>query len=399
MASATMMLPVPAHVPPGRVRYFDIFRHGAATDMIEAAAQQSHGNEKIFFTPLNGGHWVVAGYDAAVAAGRDVEHFSNKPYTVPTFLDEPPLLPLFTDPPVHTAYRTVLNRIFTPASAVSMAASIRTTAQKLIGDIAKGKSCEFIGAFAELFPVSVFLDLLGLPKRNLPEYRDAVKTYLSAPELAGKARAGEWIAAQLSDVIRQRQARPADDVISKLISSEVDGRPATLDEALNMTMLLFTAGLDTVTVSMSYGIRYLAQHQDLQRQAREGGVDIGDLAEELLRRFSPAQPGRTVAADVDLDGVRLKKGGRVYVMLTAANLDSEIFADPLEVRFDRARKPHLAFNVGPHRCVGMHLARVELKIAYEEWLARIPQFRVAQGMIKSTGGHVLSIDRLWLGWD
>lgn len=401
MSAATAELVIPSHVPSERVRLFDIYNAApGARDLMDSATQLLEDDTKIFYTPLNGGHWVVAGYEAAAQAARDTQSFSNRPYTIPTYPDEPPLFPLFVDPPVHTVYRAVLANIFTPKSATALKDNIRNSAVNLIEQLPAGQGCDFVTAFAELLPVSVFLNLLGLPLEKLSVYRDAVKTYLGASAIEDKMRAATWLTEELSQAIRDRQAEPRDDVISDLIRATVEGRTTTFDEVLNLCMMIFLAGLDTVTVSLSYGMRYLAEDQEMQRWARSQDGKLQDLIEELLRRFSAAQPGRTIAADTEIDGVVMKRGDRVFVCLAAADLDSDIFDNPLSVDPHRPKKPHLAFNVGPHRCVGMHLARTELLIAYQEWLARIPQFRVAgTGENSSSGGHVFSIDHLHLCWD
>ena len=164
--------------------------------------------------------------------------------------------------------------------------------------------------------------------------------------------------------------------------------------------MIFRAGLDTASVSLSYGIRHLAEDKKLQSRVRREPALIGKLVEELLRRFSAAQPGRTLTRDITFEGVELKKNDRVFFMIAAANLDPSTFEDPLMVSLDRPNLPHLAFNVGPHRCVGMHLARVELQIAYEELLARLPQFRLdGERVVTASGGHVFALNEVWLRWD
>ena len=210
----------------------------------------------------------------------------------------------------------------------------------------------------------------------------------------------DWIINELSEAIRDHQRNPREDLISELIDAEIEGRKASFEETLNFCMMLFAAGLDTVTVSLSYGVRHLAEDANLQTWARANPNKVQELTEEMLRRYSAAQPGRTVTRDVVMDNVTLKKGDRVLLLVAGANLDPDAFDSPLAVIPGRPKTPHLAFNVGPHRCVGMHLARVELQIAYEEWLARIPTFRLDPDCASSSsGGHVLSLNSLGLRWD
>ena len=397
----SVMANVPEHVPAERVRDFDIYSPTEGQrDMMGSVASVVADAPKIFFTARNGGHWVIAGYDVLAAAARDTETFSSFPYTIPTYADEQPLAPLLVDPPLHSAHRVVLNRMFTPKRAVALASEIRGSAVTLIEAAAGLGRCDFVKSISELLPVSVFLRLFGLPHERLHEYRHAIKTYLGSADVEDKRKMADWIINELSEAIRDHQRNPREDLISELIDAEIEGRKASFEETLNFCMMLFAAGLDTVTVSLSYGVRHLAEDANLQTWARANPNKVQELTEEMLRRYSAAQPGRTVTRDVVMDNVTLKKGDRVLLLVAGANLDPDAFDSPLAVIPGRPKTPHLAFNVGPHRCVGMHLARVELQIAYEEWLARIPAFRLDPDCASSSsGGHVLSLNSLGLRWD
>jgi len=392
---------MPDHVPADRVMDFDMYRPSPGRrDMMDTVAALVADAPGVFYTPRNGGHWVISGYEAFSAAARDTETFSSFPYTIPTYKDEQPLAPLLVDPPEHSAYRAVLNRLFTPKAAIALSAVIRQSAVELIDAVVENGRCDFVESISELLPVSVFLELFGLPRERLHEYRHAIKTYLGSPDLEKKREMAAWMVAELSEAIRDHEANPREDLISALINSDLDGRKTTFETTLNFCMMLFAAGLDTVTVSLSYGIRHLAEHPEIQDWARANPRKIPDLADELLRRYSAAQPGRTVTRDIILDNVTLKKGDRVLLLAAGANLDEAIFDAPTSVIPDRPKKPHVAFNMGPHRCVGMHLARVELQIAYEEWLARIPPFRIDPDCEQNaSGGHVLALNRFGLRWD
>jgi cytochrome P450 len=392
---------VPGHVPSDRVFDFDLYRVAPGRkDLMDSVAALRANVPNVFFTPLNGGHWVVMSYKLLAEAAKATEIFSSSPYTIPNYPDEPPLAPLLLDPPAHSVHRNVLQRIFTPSAALALRDEIRSTAISLIDAVAGKGRCEFIASIAELLPVSVFLKLFGLPVAKLHDYRTAVKTYLGDADIDSKRKAAAWIEDALSAAIRERQRSPRSDLISELLVADLGGRVPVFEEMLNFCMMLFSAGLDTVTVSMSYGMRHLAEDQELQSWARAHPQKITDVTEELLRRYSAAQPGRTVTRDIEIDDVLLKKGDRVLLLCAGADLDPQVFEAPECVNPERPKKPHLAFNVGPHRCVGMHLARIELQIAYGEWLSRIPPFRIDPSVTQTfTGGHVLSINNLGLRWD
>jgi cytochrome P450 len=396
-----MRAAVPAHVPSDRIFDFDLYRVAPGRkDLMDSVAALRTKAPGIFFTPLNGGHWVIVGYKLLTEAAKATGIFSSSPYTIPDYPDEPPLAPLLLDPPVHTVYRNVLQRVFTPSAALALRENIRSNAISLIDAVAGNGRCDFVASIAEQLPVSVFLGLLGLPITRLHEYRAAVKAFLGSADIESKRRAAAWIEDELSSAIRERQRSARSDLISELLGADLGGRAPIFEEMVNFCMMLFAAGLDTVTVSMSYGMRHLAEDQELQSWARANPHKITELTEELLRRYSAAQPGRTVTRDVEIDQVLLKKGDRVLLLCAGADLDPQVFEAPERVDPERPKKPHLAFNVGPHRCVGMHLARVELQMVYSEWISRIPPFRIDSSVTQAfTGGHVLSMNNLGLRWD
>jgi cytochrome P450 len=184
-----------------------------------------------------------------------------------------------------------------------------------------------------------------------------------------------------------------------LWKSEIDGRPTTLEDMENYAVLLFIAGLDTVMNGMGFGVRHLAQDPDLQRTLRADPRRIPVAAEELLRRYTFTVPVRKVHKDVVFEGLHMREGERVMLFLPAADLDPKEFPDSDRLDIQR-EKPHIAFNAGPHRCLGSHLARVELQTLYEQMLERLPEFRLDPlHPPKFHGGPVIGVDSLTLVWD
>jgi cytochrome P450 len=393
-------LSLPDHVDPARVVDFDIYRFPQGKcGMMELVKDIVAEGRNIFYSPHNGGHWLLADYESVGDAFKDPTTFSSQPYIIPTCA-EPPLWPLFLDPPAHAPFRSVVDTYFTPRSATGMMDQIRASAIKLIEAVRPAGRCEFVDSVSELLPVSVFLNLLGLPIEKLRDYRHAAKIMVGGEDAQEKTETFVWVQNELASAIAERRRDPRPDMITRMMDAEANGHKLTDDEMLNICLNLFAAGLDTVTVTMSYGMQHLAQHPDLQQWARDNPKRIPELAEELLRRYSVAQSGRTVTRDVDFKGVRMKKGDRVFLMTAAADIDPKVFDDPLAADPDRQKRPHLAFGAGPHRCVGAHLARVELRIVYEEWLARIPPFRVdPAGHSEYRGGSVFALQNLDLRWD
>jgi cytochrome P450 len=208
------------------------------------------------------------------------------------------------------------------------------------------------------------------------------------------------ITALMRDIVLDRKENPRDDILSMLWQVEIEGKPTTLEDIENYAVLLFIAGLDTVVNGMGHGIRHLASDPELQRQLRADPRLIAEAGEELLRRYTFTVPVRLVGKDGDFEGVTMKRGERALVFLPAADLDAAEFPNPEVYDLNRENNVHIAFGVGPHRCLGSHLARVELQVLYEEMLARLPEFRLDPANPPTFhGGNVIGVDRLNLLWN
>jgi cytochrome P450 len=204
----------------------------------------------------------------------------------------------------------------------------------------------------------------------------------------------------MRDSFLERREHPQDDIISMLWKIEIDGKPTTLEDMENYGVLLFIAGLDTVMNGIGHAVRHLAQNPALQDQLRANPKLIPEASEEMLRRYTFTVPPRAVARDMVFEGVQMKARERAMLFLPAADLDPKEFANSDTFDLTREKKPHIAFNAGPHRCLGSHLARVELQVLYEVMMARLPKFRLdPQHPPTFHCGHVVGVDSLHLRWD
>jgi cytochrome P450 len=406
-------VPKPAHVPDALVYDFDLFADPALLADAHARILDIATNAPpVFWTPRQGGHWVFAGHEATFEGSRDWETFTSEfvpqaqiqamlaamPPGTPHI---PQPIPINVDPPLHGKYRLPLNAVFSPKAVNALKDSIRDLARKLIADIRPKGRCDFMTAVAEPMPVQVFLKMLGLPIERQAEYREIVKRHLSSLDSnpAESMRKLQEIAATMRPTFEERRAAPQDDIISLLWRTEIDGQPTTMGDMENYGIVLFIAGLDTVMNGIGLGVRHLAMNPDLQDQLRADPSRIADATEELLRRYTFTVPVRKVVHDVVFQGVQLKAGERVDIMLPAADLDRRNFEAPERYDLDR-EGVHIAFGAGPHRCLGSHLARVELQILYEEVLAGLPPFRLdPQKPPRFHGGHVIGPEALHLVWD
>jgi cytochrome P450 len=246
-----------------------------------------------------------------------------------------------------------------------------------------------------VLPVSVFMQLMGLPLDRLAEFRGWTDEAFHATQSDERAAIYGRIVGFMTEVIEARRVERQDDLASRLIDAEIDGRRLTLEELQGLSLLLFVAGMDTVANAMTFAARHLAHDPDLQRRLAGDPALIPDFVEEVLRRYAFTNTTRMVARDLDFDGVRMREGEMVLLSLTAAGLDPSFADDPL--RFDPARgaDDHLTFGGGPHKCVGRHLARIELRILLEELLARVRDIRMAPGAVTQIrAGHAMAPDRL-----
>jgi cytochrome P450 len=204
----------------------------------------------------------------------------------------------------------------------------------------------------------------------------------------------------MNAVLEERRTERQDDIVSYLLELRVDGRPLDDDELRQICTLLYAAGLDTVAGQLGYTFLHLAQHAEHRRLVIEQPERIPAFVEEALRMYSIVTTNRIVTRDVEFAGCPMKAGDRVLLSIPAADRDPLAFPDSTTFDVDRVSNRHIAFAAGPHRCLGSHLARLELRIALEEWHRRIPEYRVADGIdVRFHVGGVAGVDNLPLVWD
>lgn len=406
-------LPIPGHVPPEFVYDFDMYRDPAyLAEPHDRLMELLRITPGVFYTSRNGGHWAVLRHAAVFEAARNPRTFSSNfmpdeliaqlKQMVPPGTYIPRSSPIAFDPPEHGKQRAPLNAPFSPKSMMALKDDIRSLAVDLIDQVSPAGRCDFIADIAEPLPVTVFLKMMGLPIAQQAEFRQLVQDFLALDQTDGMAQFAmmQRIDGAMIETIHARQHDRLDDLISTLWGSAIDGKPVTVDDMRNYCVLLFIAGLDTVINGIGFGIRHLARNPELQAELRANPKLIPEAAEELLRRYSFAIPPRIVAEDTVLAGAPMTKDERAVLFLPAANLDEREFPDPAEFDLKRENKVHIAFNSGPHRCPGSHLARIELQIVYEEVLARLPEFRLdPDAPAKFHCGNIIGIDTLPIVWN
>ncbi|MES9538698.1 cytochrome P450 [Actinomadura sp. NPDC000600] len=346
------------------------------------------------------GFWVLTRYDDILAAFQDPETFSSRAIAVSDPDPAHQWIPVMLDPPLHTTWRRLLRPFFTPVAAAVLRDRITRHCAALIDGFAYRGSCDFVTDFARLYPTAIFLELVGLPTERLEEFLEWEHAILhSPPSTGGRGAAMAALTACLTELIQDRRTRPREDLISAATGFTVDGRPVTDEELLELCVLLFLAGLDTVAAQLSYIFWHLARDDaDRARMAGDPEV-IPDAIEEFLRVYAPVLPARKLTRDVEIHGCPMKAGDMVMLPTAMATRDPRAVPAASAVDIDRAPARHLAFGAGPHRCLGSHLARLELQIALREWHARIPDYRIAaDARPVEHASLVLGLETLPLTW-
>ncbi|MFE9096770.1 cytochrome P450 [Streptomyces sp. NPDC007264] len=335
-------------------------------------------------------YWMVLDHDLIRDCLQKPQVFSS--CVLSPLTPEPPykMIPIQLDPPEHTPWRQMLARFFSPKRMSEMRPDLEARCRKLIAAIAAKGECDVLEDFALPFTTSVFLDLMGLPVEELPNFL-VWENQIIAPDENGQCDPARQEAGALSAMryfaqeIPRRRADPSPTpgLLTDMLDWEFDGQKPSDEALVNCSLLLFMAGLDTVASSLSYMLYHLAtQPKDREHVARlvVNGEPTEDVVEELLRYYAVAEIGRKVTQDYELDGHQLREGDLILFPLVSANRDHTFISDGEKVSFDRPdAAPHLTFGAGPHRCLGSHLARIELNVALTEWHRALADYRVKDG--------------------
>lgn len=394
---------VPGHVPRELVRDMDINRFTAELDDPWLAGARLHDGPDIFWaTTAANGHpgWVLTRYALLQEAYADPEHFSSERSDLSILGVNWKLNPLEFDPPEHHKYRSILNPLFSPRAVRALDEPVKEVCNALIARFEDQGSCEFVGDFAEKFPSYIFLDLMGLPRDMLPSFLQWERDQLRAPDPREKLAAMQAVLGYLDGFVDEQRANPTTELMKTIVTTRhVEGRLLTKDEIMGMVFLLYIGGLDTVYSTLGWIFRHLAADQALQDRLRADPELVPWAVEEYLRAFPVASPHRKIKKDIEFHGVQMRKGDHVLMATFAAHRDPRAFDNPHRVDIDR-RPRHMAFASGPHTCLGLHLAKRELRTVIEAFLARFRNIRMpeAERYEYHTGG-TWGVDRLVLEWD
>jgi cytochrome P450 len=390
---------IPAHIPQELIRDFDFFKVEAVDGDLHLGWRALHDGPDIFYTPHNGGHWVFTRAADIEEAYRDTDRFSSKIVALPYVEHDFRFAPAEYDPPEVHDYRRILAPGFSPASLRKSEEIIRSLCIRLIEGLKPLGRCEFQSSFSQHLPIAVFLGMMDFPMSDADRLLPLAEAHVRNPDPAVVAESGAAMHAYLTEKIGQRMQAPADDLTSQVIAGSVGGRAVRVDEVVGMCMDLMFAGLDTVVAALGFSMNFLARHPDHQAILSANPALIPEAIEEMLRYHGLTNMARMVRDDIAYRGVTMRAGETVLLSTTLHGLDERRFPDATTINFDREDKTHMIFGSGVHRCLGSHLARLELKIFWQEWFARIPRFHIDdQAGVEAASGRTNMMMRLPIAW-
>ena len=390
---------VPAHL----IVDYDVHDPALASD-IYARLDEIREKHPVAYSTAHGGYWIITRYDDVHDIARNFDAFSNYPVGIPHVERPGKYIPLEVDPPEHTEWRQLLGPLFNPNRMNALEDKIREMATGLIDRFIEKDSIEFIAEFAHPLPSFLFLELMGWPETDEPmisEWTDRVLTgQPGASEEENhliRMTAAMEVIRYFVELIESRKAEPANDFASFLLNSKFQGCPIENEDMINTLFILMLGGLHTVRGTLGFSLLEMARRPEVRQRLIDDPSLIPSAVEEFLRFEAPVSTGRTVIKPFRLHDVEFQPGDRILLSNPASNRDPREFPNPDEVIVDREVNRHLAFSAGPHRCIGSHLARIELKVALEELLRRIPNYELDPDRPpKLHHGQVRGFESLWL---
>jgi cytochrome P450 len=391
------------------VLHHDFSRPMPACGYLRLADELREGSP-VYFNQFEQGYWVFTRHDAVQEMYKRPEIFSSESIT--PWEPEPAyrFIPTQLDAPEHLKYRRIVNPWFSPARVDAVQDMVRDVCRKYIDDVAPKGGCDLVTTFALQYPTEVFLTMVGANPELTDDFVVWVEDFFRG--FGGDPAGAEGMLAALASIrsswesaLEERRGEPEPreaDLTSHLMHATVDDRPLTDTEILDMLVVLTLAGLDTTRGTLGYIFWHLAEHPEDRRRLIEQPDVIPYFVEEATRYYTIIfGDGRKVTRDIEFHGASLKKGEMVYGLVAGANRDPRFWERGDEFVLDRKKNNHFGFAGGPHRCLGMHLARRELAVAVEEWLKVIPDFHVAtdEELMERGGGNMTGLLALPLAWE
>jgi cytochrome P450 len=352
----------------------------------------------IAHTDRRGSTWLPTRYHDVTAMAHDIEHFSSlKVAVIPMGSGEEGdaqleygLPPISSDPPLHTWTRRLLLPWFSHRRVESYVPLTRQLCRGLLAQFVDTGHADAAVDYAQQIPVRVIARILGVSSEMSDAFTGWVRDVLEfADDETRRSHGADQLLTYFQSQLDLRRRAPGDDLLSELLGAEVDGAPLDDGVVLGMAALVLIAGVDTTWSAIGSSLWYLAGHPEDQKRLGAEPDLMETAMEELLRAFAPVTMARVVTGDLEYGGCPMKAGDKVLMSFPAANRDPEVFESPDAVLLDRVLNRHVAFGSGIHRCAGSNLARMELRVALDEWLSAIPSFALEEGKgVLWAGGQV-----------
>ncbi len=337
-----------------------------------------------------GGTWLPTTHEAVAAVAYDTEHFTSRSVVVsevkPGGMDLPAPIgiapPITSDPPFHALARRLLLPAFGPKRIAALEPFTRELCRELLDATNPAETIDAAVQYAQDIPLRVIVGMLGFPQEDADIFRDFIRMIIEDVDMPAEERealqqGGSGLDEYITARIEEHLENPRDDLTTFLLEAELDGNKLEPQHVFGTMVLLMVAGIDTTWSAIGASLWHLATHPEDRKRLVEDPSLMPMAVEEFLRAYAPVTMARMVSEDFDFEGCPMKEGDWLLLPFPSANRDPAVFDRADEVIIDRAENRHAAFGLGIHRCIGSNLARMELTVAIEEWLARYPDFELA----------------------
>ena len=336
-----------------------------------------------------GGTWLPTTHEAVAAVAYDTEHFTSRSVVVsevkPGGMDLPAPIgiapPITSDPPFHALARRLLLPAFGPKRIAALEPFTRELCRELLNATDPAGTIDAAVQYAQDIPLRVIVGMLGFPQEDADIFRDFIRMIIEDVDMPAEERealqqGGSGLDQYITARMEEHLENPRDDLTTFLLEAELDGTKLEPQHVFGTMVLLMVAGIDTTWSAIGASLWHLATHPEDRKRLVEDPSLIPMAVEEFLRAYAPVTMARMVSEDFDFEGCPMKEGDWLLLPFPSANRDPAVFDRADEVIIDRAENRHAAFGLGIHRCIGSNLARMELTVAIEEWLARYPDFEL-----------------------
>lgn len=353
----------------------------------------------IVYTPRNGGHWLVTSHELAREVLSNAELFGSFPIGIPANMEQRPrLIPLESSASEHRRYRRLLLPIFEPEAVQRLQTGAELLAATVLDEVLPQGEFDFLWKVAKPISMGLFVRQLGLEPERLDEFYAWETGFYRAPTMEERIVCGEKIGGYLFDVVQQHVAEPKDDIVSMLLNVDVEGERLTVEEVHAICYLLFLASIDTVATMLSFIIRHLARDRALFECLKSDRDKIAASVDEFMRMHAFINLNRICERDTDFHGVQFRAGDNIVIPSFVTDRDERTFADPDTFNADRSKKErnqHHAFGAGAHKCIGLHVAKMEVKVVLEAFFDRVASLElVSEQAVTGHGGTTMGLDTI-----